>query len=133
MVSIDSVAVNGGKKAKAAGPLEQMTMDADRVEYEKDTRGRRIGCKMLTFLDTHRITCLLGENASNQTALMQALTVSSVVEIDGDPVSKPGSIPQLHALMARLDFAGVTAASVAMGRFVVGGQDGADAVDAIKN
>jgi hypothetical protein len=91
--------------------------DANRIEYEKDSIGRRIGVKKLTFLDMHELTILLGNDANNAAALQQAMMVGSVVEIDGDPVARPGTVLQLKALMKRLDFPGVVAASTAMGRF----------------
>lgn len=91
--------------------------DANRIEYEKDATGRRIGVKKLTFLDMHELTLLLGNDSNNGAALQQAMMVGSVVEIDGDPIARPGTVLQLKALMKRLDFPGVIAATTAMNRF----------------
>jgi hypothetical protein len=104
--------------------------DANRIEYEKDATGRRIGVKKLTFLDLHELTLLLGNDANNSAALNQAMMVGSIVEIDGDPVARPGTVLQLKALMKRLDFHGVIAATAAMNRF---GPVGETEDGAIKN
>jgi hypothetical protein len=96
--------------------------DANRIEYEKDAIGRRIGVKKLTFLDMHELTLLLGADANNAAALQQAMMVGSVVEIEGDLIIRPGTVLQLKALMKRLDFHGVIAATTAMGRFAPVGE-----------
>jgi hypothetical protein len=127
-----------GKRGKRAGPpprstpslAAQILADANRIEYETDAAGRVIGVRRLSALDMFDITLLLGENATNQAALMQALNVCSVVEIDGDPVPRPGSQAQLRALMKRLDFHGMAAAGAAHGRFT---QLPDSAIDAAKN
>lgn len=121
-------------KTSAAPPqsvLAQMKADPNRVEYETDGLGRKIGVKKLSFLDTFRITRVLGEDASNQTAYAQALLVASVVEIDGEPVRSPSSLAQLEAIMLRLDMEGVSAAATASRRFMPAPDSGE--VDDIKN
>lgn len=114
-------------------PVAQMTADANRIEYVKDANGRLIGCKKLTFLDSHKITCLLGDDASNVAALNQALVIASVVKIGDDDVRIPVSKAELHALMARLDFPGVSAATEAMAKFAPVGGNQDEATAALKN
>ena len=108
-----------GRKARTAPTVsEQIKADANRIEYATDSMGRSIGVRKLNALDMFELTLALGgEVSSNQSALMQALSVSSVCEIDGDPVSRPGSLLQIKALMKRLDFHGIQAASEALSRF----------------
>lgn len=117
-------------KAEVAPPLsERLKADANRVEFEIDAAGRRIGARKLTFLDMHEITLAMGEDASNQVALSQAMMVASVVEIDGEMIARPATSLEIKALMKRLDFHGLTAATAAMSRFAPAG----DATDAVKN
>lgn len=108
---------------------ERIKAEADRVEYETDAAGRRIGVRRLTFLDMHEITLALGDDASNQAALSQAMMVASVVEIAGDQVSRPATQLEIKALMKRLDFHGSTAVLTAMGRFTPIGE----APETVKN
>src|SRR5574337_1365807 len=83
-------------------PVAQMKDDPNRVERERDTAGRVIGVRKLSFLDVHRLTCVMGDHATNGPALQQAITAASVAEIDGEPVARPRTRAQLEALMARL-------------------------------
>ena len=117
---------------KAHSPIAQMTTDANRIEYEKDNRGRQIGVKKYNFLNTHRITCLMGEASANEAAMNQAVLASSVVEIDGDPVRFPITLGELHAIMARLDLDGIGAAGRAMRRFFPA-EDAEEERQAVKN
>ncbi len=103
----------GGTGSTSARILE----NAERVEYEADSLGRKIGVRKLTFLDVHEITLVLGDHAANEMALNQATAVASVVEIDGDQITRPTNALQLKALMKRLDFPGVKAAMTALARF----------------
>jgi hypothetical protein len=96
---------------------DQIKADATRIERATDAAGRVIGVKKLNFLETHRITRLLGADAGNPTALEQALMTASVVEIEGQPIPKPATLLQLEATMSRLDFHGLSAAIKAMNRF----------------
>lgn len=107
---------------EAPSASARILADANRIEYEKDATGRRIGVKKLTFLDMHELTLLLGNDASNTVALNQAMMVGSVVDIDGDPIARPGTVLQLKALMKRLDFPGIIAATAAMNRFAPVGE-----------
>jgi hypothetical protein len=140
MVELTNIRTGGeieAPSAPAPGPslslADQIKADATRIERATDAAGRVIGVKKLNFLDTHRITRLLGSDAANSTALEQALMTASVVEIDGQPLSKPGTLLQLEATMSRLDFHGLSAAIKAMSRFtpVMAADD--DEAAAIKN
>ena len=123
---------NGRGRKKALPTLsEQIKADANRIEYATDKTGRSIGVRRLTPVDMFDITLVLGEHSSNQSALMQALNVCSVCEIDGDPVSRPGSVLQLKALMKRLDFHGMAAAQEALVRFAE--ETGEAGLEAAKN
>jgi hypothetical protein len=105
--------------------------DANHIEHEVDKRGRRIGVKQLEFIDIHKLTKVIGgETASNQVAFAQVLAAASVAEIDGEMITRPGTILQIDALMTRLGLAGVEAATAALGR-LSGSDDGAR--DEIKN
>lgn len=124
------VSVSVGKKG--SGPVVAMTEDANRVEYEKDKRGRTIGVRKYNFLNTHRITCLMGDAAGNEAAMNQAVLAACVAEIDGDAVRFPMTLGELHAIMARLDLDGIAAAGRAMARFFPA-EDGEEERQAIKN
>ena len=115
MVTVSGIQTNA--PAKTAGPVAQMSSDPNRIEYETDSAGRRIGVRKLTFLDLNRLSRILGDSASNTAVLSQALMAAVVVEIDGDRVTLPVSLPQLEALMQRLDFHGIAAANKATERF----------------
>jgi hypothetical protein len=139
MVSISNVstvehgaAVAPAEKPAAALSLaEQIRADATRIEREKDAIGRMIAVKKLTFLDVHRTTKLLGADSSNSVALEQALMAASVVEIDGEPITRPVNTLQLEALMGRLDFHGIAAANRAVARY--GFENAKDEAAEIKN
>lgn len=96
---------------------EQIKADAHRIERATDKTGRIVGVRRLTPVDMFDITLVLGEHATNQAALMQALNTASVAEIDGEPIPRPGSMLQLKALMQRLDFHGMAAAQEGLARF----------------
>lgn len=91
--------------------------DDNKIEYEVDTRGRRIGVKKIKLVNAHRLARVVGgETASNNVAYLQVLSVASVVEIDGEMIPQPGTNLQVEALMTRLDFDGLTAAMKALER-----------------
>ena len=87
---------------------------ASDVAYESDARGRRIGVRRIDALKLYRLTKVLGATATNQSALNLAMSAASVVEIDGEPVGFPASEMQVEALMSRLDFEGLAAATAAL-------------------
>lgn len=99
--------------APAVAPLSVPRAAAE-VAYEVDAKGRRIGVRRVNALALYRLTKVLGETASNQASLNLALSVASVVEINGDPVAFPATEAQVEALMARLDFEGMAAATTAL-------------------
>jgi hypothetical protein len=90
--------------------------DANHIEYELDKRGRRVGVKKLTFHDHYKMSKLLGQFSANGTAMNDALMAASVVEIDGEPIPRAGTELQLEAIMIRLDWDGVAAATAALMR-----------------
>ena len=105
---------------------QRILADGNRIEYETDKRGRRIGVKQLEFIDIHRLAKVIGgETAGNPVAYAQVLGAASVVEIDGDPIPKPGTNLQVEALMTRLGLAGIEAASQALSRFGVQDEESA--------
>jgi hypothetical protein len=126
-----TVTVEG--EATAAPPPAKSPLaprDPKHVEYEIDSLGRRIGVRRLTALDMFELTILLAENSGNAAAIMQAMTASSVVSIDGDVVYRPANVLQLKARIQRLDFEGYQAAIAAVGRL---NPDETASKDAIKN
>lgn len=128
------VQVDGGPTVKAEPkqqtPSERIKAEANRVEYATDAAGRRIGVRKLTFLDMHEITLAMGDDASNQAALQQAMMIASVVEIAGEQLARPATSLEIKALMQRLDFHGLTAVTTAMSRFAPLNGDG---IDTVKN
>ncbi|WGJ16134.1 hypothetical protein QEV83_07795 [Methylocapsa sp. D3K7] len=126
-----TIETEGSQTAMRAPSIaERIKADANRIEYENDVTGRRIGVRQLDFLAVHDLTVDVGgELASNGPAFNQILAVASVAEIDGDPVDIPASHLQVRAIMKRLGFHGVKAAMSAVSRF--GGLD--EDLDAIKN
>lgn len=100
---------------EAAEPVA--SVDENRIEYAEDSKGRRIGVRQLDALALFDITIALGEVANNASALNQALMVSSVVEIDGEPVIRPASLLQVRALVKRIGLHGYEAVREALSKF----------------
>lgn len=116
-------------EGRAQSISQRIKADANRIEYETDITGRRIGVRKLDFLALHELTVAVGDVANNSTAFNQILAVASIADIDGDPVDIPSSHLEVKALMKRLDFAGLDAAIKAVSRLGVPGGD----IDSIKN
>ena len=123
MVEISNVrAKSHSKEAAESAPkrvsiADQFRDDATRIERERDSIGRMIGVKKLSFLDINKVTALAGENANNAAYLNQCTMAASIVEIDGEPISRPTTILQLEAIMARADWPGIQAAIKAMSKY----------------
>ena len=118
MTSVSNVR-SGPAPIEAIVPQSPLvTADPNRIEYAKDSNGRRIGVKKLNALAVFELSMLLGEHAGNSSVLNQGLMAASVVEIDGDPVARPTSMLGLKAMIARLDFPGYTAVTEAMNRYL---------------
>jgi len=127
------VRVNNGPTVETEGHTpsisQRIKADANRIEYEIDITGRRIGVRKLDFLALHEITCAVGDIANNTAAFNQILAAASVAEIGGDFIDVPTSHLEVKAIMKRLDFHGLDAAIKAVARLGVPGGD----LDAIKN
>jgi len=114
--------VRSSPPGKGSGSVaDQIKADANRIEYEVDALGRKIGVRRLDFLSKHRVVCLMGEDSANIAAMGHAVVAASVVEIDGDAVSMPRTRREIEAVMSRLDDEGMTAAFTATSRFALGG------------
>lgn len=125
-----TIETEGSTPARAPSIADRIKADANRIEYETDATGRRIGVRKLDFLAVHDLTVDVGgEIAGNGPAFNQILAAASVAEIDGDPVDIPVSHLQVRAIMKRLGFHGVEAAMSAVSCFGGLGED----LDAIKN
>lgn len=94
--------------APAAGP---------RVEYAKDSKGRNIGARQLDALAFFDITIMMGETASNQAALNQAVLACSTHSIDDELVVRPATMLELRKLLSRLGFEGYGALKDALAKF----------------
>lgn len=95
----------------------RLAADANRIEYETDGAGRRIGVRKLNFLDVFDLSSWLGErDASNSATMTLASAARSVCDIDGEKVIVQ-SMLELRALMQRLDNHGIAAAIAALARF----------------
>jgi hypothetical protein len=117
---------------EAPSASARILADANRIEYEIDKRGRRIGYKQLEFIDIHKLKKIVGaETASNGPAFTDILAAASVVEIDGDPVPRPGTNLQIEALITRLGLDGINAVGRILER-VIPKNDEASAAE-IKN
>jgi hypothetical protein len=109
--------VHGDVKLNAPSIPDQMMEDSNRIEREKDARGRIIGVKLIEWVDSFDVSCIVGpEISENNRAFGFALATCSVVEIDGEPVMRPQNKNHLRALMQRLGNAGMNAASKALDR-----------------
>lgn len=96
---------------------DKMLENPNRVEHETDARGRVIGVKVIEWIDSFDVSCLVGpEIADNNRAFGFALATCSVVEIDGEQVRRPQNKNELRALMQRLGNVGMNAASKALDR-----------------
>lgn len=128
MVKPARVTVLGEQEGK---PFSQEIKDAgNRIEYETSEKGRPVGVKMLNPLDVFRLTMMMGAAAENQMAFLQALRVCSIVSLDGEPITRPATMLQLEAMLQRLDFDVIAAASKALERFTTAKDE---AEEAIKN
>jgi hypothetical protein len=127
------IRINNGPTVETEGRApsisERIKADANRIEYETDITGRRIGVRKLDFLALHEITCAVGDVANNTSAFNQILAAASVAEIAGDPIDIPTSHLEVKAIMKRLDFHGLDAAMKAVSKLGTPGGD----IDAIKN
>ena len=116
---------------EAKSVVERMKDDANRIEYETDSRGRKIGVRKLTALDMFDLSLLMGQNAQNAAAMNQALVAFSVTDIDGITTGgRFSSTVELRACIQRLDFPGFQAATKALERF---DPPAAETEEAIKN
>jgi len=108
----------GDDTAIKAEPLSKSIQDdANRVEYAVDETGRKIGVKKLKAIDLFDISLAMGDGATNQVALNQAMLVCSVVELGGDRVAKPRTMGEIRALISRLDLHGYKAVGEAIAKF----------------
>lgn len=104
-------------KSGAAGepPSQAITRSSSGDSAEmKDKRGRKIVVRKISALQLYQITKMLGASADSQAALNIACAVAAVREIDGAPVAFPANDREIQAILARLDVAGLNAASTAL-------------------
>lgn len=101
-------------------------------EYESamDSKGRLITVKRLDALNFYRLTKIMGAASSNAATMDMAILASSVIKIDGAPVTPPSTEREIEALIKRLDFEGIAAAGEALGKLVA--KDG-EAIEVAKN
>jgi hypothetical protein len=111
-------------------PAKPLAAPSSGIVYATDARGRRIGCKKLSAIELFDLTCAMGENSSNKSALNQAMIAASVVEIDGMHRTRPTTWAQLRAQITLLDFDGYVAVSEALS---AGAPAAPVSLDAVKN
>lgn len=94
----------------APSPSEQIVADANRIVRATDTRGRTFGIRKPGMSVKRRVfKTLSDEMARKQRYLGMVMLASSVVEIDGEPISLPTSELQFDALIDRIDDEGFVA------------------------
>ena len=111
----------------------RLTADANRIEYEVDEAGRRIGVKKLTFLDMFQLAKILGQDSTNTAMMNMAMAAASVCAIGEDDRIMFSNIVGLQALMQRLDFHGIAAAQKALERFAGNGEQSDEGKESVKN
>jgi hypothetical protein len=122
-----SVTLNDEPTVEVLSPVAPksrlVTKDPNRIEYAKDSTGRRIGARPIDALQIFDISILMGEHSSNGAALNQALMAASVVSIDGRDVTTPLSLVALRARIKELGLHGYTAVNAAVAKFGDGDSD----------
>ena len=88
---------------------DNQTKGAPSTIEVSDDNGRQIKVRLISALDSMRLTRLAGQDAANASYMMYATIAASVVEISHDSVSFPRSSNELEAIVQRLDNAGVIA------------------------
>ncbi|GGH14870.1 hypothetical protein GCM10007036_14460 [Alsobacter metallidurans] len=112
--AVAAPAANATAPATAETPSQKIVKAADRRATATDDEGRVIEVKALTALDLYRLTKLLGANSANQQALNIAMSACSVTAIDGERITPPNSEREIEAMIQRLDFHGLQAATIAL-------------------
>jgi hypothetical protein len=80
-----------------------------RTHVVSDDNGRQIEIKILSALDSMRLTRVAGKDAQNSSWMMYATIAASVVSIDGERLPQPQSVREIEAIVQRLDNTGVMA------------------------
>jgi hypothetical protein len=103
------------KDGKVETPSESIVKAAQQPGTATDANGRRIGIRKLQALDRLKMFEVIGaENSRNEQYLGIAALAFSVASIDGEPVNRPASKPQLEALIQRLGDEGMEAVGQAV-------------------
>lgn len=115
-------------------PSKQVTRDANFTVDVETSDGRKITLRKPGVLAQFKMIEMLGgAAAANDVFVNMVLPVTFVVAIDGDPVSRITTRPELDALIQRLDEAGIRAVMEAVPANFGQQQDPEDAKAAVKN
>lgn len=125
--------VRGGSEANQTMATKAIA-DANSIEYETDTNGRKIGVRRLRWRENRDLKALVGAvNSANESYMLDTSLACSVCEIDGEPVSMPRTELQINALLDRLDYPGRDAALKALMKLMPAPQSPEDEAAEIKN
>lgn len=93
-------------------PSEEIIKSAKKTVIVEDAGGRKIEIRKVKTLDRMRLLEIIGaDNSENNRYLGLAMLAYSVVSIDGDSVTRPGTKLALEAIVQRLDDDGFDAVS----------------------
>lgn len=95
-------------------PTDTIVRAAVERAYKVDAKGRKIGVRRISLLNSFRISKLLGQFAENNVTLAMAQISAAVCEIDGEAIHTPNTVRELEAIMQQLDNEGFAAAAEAL-------------------
>ena len=110
----------------------ETTKGGRRTAFHIDARGRRIEVTSLNALDYYRFSRVMG--SSSDAAMDMAAVVATVRKINTTHYAMPANERDVELLIQVLDFDGITAAGIALGKLaqVTEGETKSE-VDAAKN
>ena len=97
-------------ESAVAAPMQQVTRDANFQVVVDVGDGRKVTLRRPGVLAQFKMIEMLGPEASmNSVFVNMVFPITYVIAIDGEPVSRITTRPQLDALIQQLDEAGVKA------------------------
>lgn len=91
-------------------PSQRIVNAANAMSYVDDEKGRRLGWRRLDALEEFDLSELAGaNNVGNAQWMLLAMVAFCVREIDGQPMSRPGSKNDLRARVKLLGAEGINA------------------------
>ncbi|KAA0686007.1 hypothetical protein DTW90_34540 [Neorhizobium sp. P12A] len=119
---------------KGATPSEEIVDDANRVVFETDKRGRRIGFRKMSMSMRRRLFKILSAEAGSKVQYVGLAAVAvCVTQINDDPISFPQTESEIDFLIDRLDDDGFEAVGAGMKKHFKIGETSGKVADEAKN